>query len=105
MATTSEDTATRDLAITGAASMRQQMDQILSEISAGKFNIDSIFKIEGNAALNHLYVLKILERFAGIGKVRARGGLDVLKISHKCRFSSLESRQREALVKEFADEC
>ncbi len=102
MATTSEDTATRDSAIAGAASMRQQMNQILSEISAGKFSIDSIFKTDGNAALNQLYVLKILERFAGVGKVRARSGLDVLKISHKCRFSSLEPRQREALIKEFA---
>ena len=102
MATTSEGTATRDLAIAGAASMRQQMDQILREISEGKFSIDSIFKTDGNAALNQLYVLKILERFASIGKVRARSGLDALKISHKCRFSSLESRQREALIKEFA---
>ena len=102
MATTSEGTATRDLAIASAASMRQQMDQILREISEGKFSIDSIFKTDGNAALNQLYVLKILERFASIGKVRARSGLDALKISHKCRFSSLESRQREALIKEFA---
>lgn len=102
MATTSEGTATRDLAITSAASMRQQMDQILREISEDKFSIDSIFKTDGNAALNQLYVLKALERFASIGKVRARSGLDALKISHKCRFSSLESRQREALIKEFA---
>ena len=102
MATTSEGTATRESAIANAASLRQQMNQILCEISEGKFSIDSIFEIDGNAALNQLYVLKILEKFAGIGKVRARSGLDVLKISHKCRFSSLESRQREALIKEFA---
>ena len=102
MATTSEGTTTRDSAIANAVSMRQQMDQILCEISQGKFTVDSIFKIDGNAALNQLYVLKVLESFASIGKVRARSGLDSLMISYKCRFSSLESRQREALIKEFA---
>ena len=51
-------------------------------------------------ALNRLYVVKVLESFKVVGKIRARQALDDLRIEYKRKISNLTSAERDALLRE-----
>jgi ribosomal protein S13 len=48
--------------------------------------------------LNQLYVVKVLESFSHVGKIRARQVLDALQISHKHKIGVLNQDQRTLIV-------
>lgn len=101
MATTPVGLDFRSAALARVLSARQQMDKVLVEISEGSRSIVSVLNGSDDEALGRIYVVKVIESFGDIGKVRARQVLDELEISHKKRTADLAVNERDALVKKF----
>lgn len=101
MATTPVGLDFRSVALARVLSARQQMDKVLVEISEGSRSIVSVLNGSDDEALGRIYVVKVIESFGDIGKVRARQVLDELEISHKKRTADLAVNERDALVKKF----
>lgn len=101
MATTPVGFETRDIAIAGVLDLRLKMNQVLEQIADGVRSLSSVLQSSDELALNQLYVVKVLELFSNVGKVRARQTLDDLKISHKQKIDSLSDQQRAQLLEAF----
>lgn len=83
MASSSIDLESRHSAIARVSSARRDMTEILLEIAADKRSIAMVLQSSDEEALNRLYVVKVLESFKAVGKIRARQALDALQIEHK----------------------
>ena len=100
MASSSIDLESRQSAIARVSSARREMTEVLLEIAADKRSIAMVMQTSDEEALNRLYVVKVLESFKVVGKVRARQALDALQIEHKRKISNLTLVERDALLRE-----
>ena len=100
MASSSIDLESRQSAIARVSSARREMTEVLLEIAADKRSIAMVLQTSDEEALNRLYVVKVLESFKVVGKVRARQALDALQIEHKRKISNLTLVERDALLRE-----
>ena len=73
--------------------------RVMMEESFGP--VVGIMKVSSDEeALNRLYVVKVLESFKAVGKIRARQALDALQIEHKRKITNLTLVERDALLRE-----
>ena len=100
MASSSIDVESRQSAIARVSGARREMSEVLLEIAAEKRSMGAVLQKSDEEALNRLYVVKVLESFKVVGKVRARQALDDLRIEHKRKISNLTSVERDALLRE-----
>ena len=100
MASSSIDVESRQSAIARVSGARREMSEVLLEIAAEKRSMAAVLQKSDEEALNRLYVVKVLESFKVVGKVRARQALDDLRIEHKRKISNLTSVERDALLRE-----
>ena len=100
MASSSIDVESRQSAIARVSGARREMSEVLLEIAAEKRSMGAVLQKSDEEALNRLYVVKVLESFKVVGKIRARQALDDLQIEHKRRISNLTSAERDALLRE-----
>lgn len=98
MATMPVGFGTREIAIAGVLDLRLQMNQVLEQIVSGERSLTLVMQPSDELPLNQLYVVKVLESFSSIGKIRARQALDDLNISHKQKICNLSDHQREQLL-------
>jgi hypothetical protein len=101
MATAPTTRKTRELLLAEASKLRGQISEMLEEIADEKFSLDDLLNRRQDQVLAQIYVVKVLEKFSKIGKVRAREGLDALHIAHKHRFGDLNAEQAKVLLREF----
>ena len=97
MATSPADINTRENAISAVLRLRVEMNKILEQIANGERSLSSILQPSDDLPLKQLYVVKALESFSQIGKIRARQVLDELNISHKHKIGELSQNQRESI--------
>ena len=100
MASSSIDLESRQSAIARVSSARREMTEVLLEIAAEKRSMAMVLQTSDEEALNRLYVVKVLESFKVVGKVRARQALDALQIEHKRKITNLTLVERAALLRE-----
>ncbi len=100
MASSSINVESRQSAIARVSGARREMSEVLFEIAAEKRSMTAVLQKSDEEALNRLYVVKVLESFKVVGKVRARQALDDLRIEHKRKISNLTSVERDALLRE-----
>ena len=100
MASSSIDVESRQSAIARVSGARREMSEVLLEIAAEKRSMTAVLQKSDEEALNRLYVVKVLESFKVVGKIRARQALDDLQIEHKRRILNLTSAERDALLRE-----
>ena len=100
MASSSIDLESRQSAIARVSSARREMTEVLLEIASGKRSMAMVLQKSDEEALNRLYVVKVLESFKAVGKIRARQALDALQIEHKRKISNLTLAERDALLRE-----
>ena len=100
MASSSIDVESRQSAIARVSGARREMSEVLLEIAAEMRSMAAVLQKSDEEALNRLYVVKVLESFKVVGKVRARQALDDLRIEHKRKISNLTSVERDALLRE-----
>ena len=98
MTTTPVGLLNREAVIAGVLDLRLKMDQVLEQIANGVRSLSEVLQPCDDLALNQLYMVKILESFSSIGKIRARQALDELKISHKLKACNLSEQQRTQLL-------
>ena len=100
MASSSIDLESRQSAIARVSSARREMTEVLLEIAAEKRSMAMVLQTSDEEALNRLYVVKVLESFKVVGKIRARQALDALQIEHKRKITNLTLVERDALLRE-----
>ena len=94
MATSPADINTREIAISAVLELRVAMNKVLEQIASGERSLTLVMQPSDELPLNELYVVKVLESFSQIGKIRARQVLDSLQISHKHKIGLLNQDQR-----------
>ena len=94
MATSPADINTREIAISAVHELRVAMNKVLEQIASGERSLTLVMQPSDELPLNELYVVKVLESFSHIGKIRARQVLDSLQISHKQKIGLLNQDQR-----------
>ena len=94
MATSPADINTREIAISAVHELRVAMNKVLEQIASGERSLTLVMQTSDELPLNELYVVKVLESFSHIGKIRARQVLDSLQISHKHKIGLLNQDQR-----------
>ena len=98
MATSPAGINTREIAISAVLELRVAMNKVLEQIANGDRSLSLILQPSDELPLNQLYVVKVLESFSHVGKIRARQVLDALQISHKHKIGVLNQEQRTLLV-------
>ncbi|MFM8689067.1 MAG: hypothetical protein ACKODR_09965, partial [Acidimicrobiaceae bacterium] len=61
-------------------------------------SLSAVIQTSDELPLTQLYIVKALESFSHIGKIRARQVLDELKISHKQKVGELSQKQRQLII-------
>lgn len=85
-----------------ARAVRKEMVEVRVRLANASLSLaEALGDTSPDAAVNRLYVLKLLESLPGVGKVRARRVMSDIGIVGKRRVLELESSQRAALMKEF----
>ena len=98
MATSPAGINTREIAISAVLELRVAMNKVLEQIANGERSLSLILQPSDELPLNQLYVVKVLESFSHVGKIRARQVLDALQISHKHKIGVLNQDQRTLIV-------
>ena len=98
MATSPADINTRKIAVSTVRELRVAMNKVLEQIASGERSLTLVMYSSDDLPLNELYVVKVLESFSHIGKIRARQVLDTLQISHKHKIGLLNQDQRTLIV-------
>ena len=98
MATSPADINTRENAISAVLRLRVAMNKILEQIASGDRSLSAVIQTSDELPLTQLYIVKALESFSHIGKIRARQVLDELKISHKQKVGALTQKQRQLII-------
>jgi hypothetical protein len=98
MATSPAAINTRELAISAVLELRVAMNKVLEEIANGTRSLSSLLQASDELPVIQLYVVKALESFSQIGKIRARQVLDELKISQKKKVGDLSHEQRRLII-------
>ena len=98
MATSPAGINTREITISAVLELRVAMNKVLEQIANGDRSLSLILQPSDELPLNQLYVVKVLESFSHVGKIRARQVLDALQISHKHKIGVLNQEQRTLIV-------
>lgn len=98
MATSPAGINTREVAISAVLELRVAMNKVLEQIANGDRSLSAVMQTSDELPLNQLYVVKALESFSQIGKIRARQVLDELKISHKQKVGELSQKQCQLII-------
>ncbi len=92
----------RKSVIANAYTLRCEMSQVLLDIANGNLNLsDVLIKNVDHEATKRLYLVKALDSFKHIGKVKARRLMDELEITVKRRIESLSNSELQALLEKF----
>jgi hypothetical protein len=107
----------RKSVIASAYSLRCKMSQVLLDIASGSVKLSDLLKEDSvdtvdtfdtfdtvetfSAAIKRLYLVKALEAFQHVGKVKARRLMAALEITEKRRIESLTINERQALLEKF----
>ena len=107
----------RKSVIASAYSLRCKMSQVLLDIASGSVKLSDLLKEDSvdtvdtvdtfdtvetfSAAIKRLYIVKALEAFQHVGKVKARRLMADLEITEKRRIESLTINERQALLEKF----
>jgi hypothetical protein len=82
--------------------LREEIAQLCDDIASGRETIQSVFAVSADVdaplSKTYVYVVKIVERVPGIGKVKARKILDALSISERCHLGDLTPEQRTQIL-------
>lgn len=98
MATSPAGINTREVAISAVLELRVAMNKVLEQIASGDRSLSVVMQTSDELPLTQLYIVKALESFSHIGKIRARQVLDELKISHKQKVGELSQKQRQLII-------
>jgi len=86
--------------------LRDEIARLCDDVAGGRLSLQSIFTglANGDAPLanNYVYVVKLIERIPGVGKVKARRILSELDISERCHVGDLTPEQRSIIVEQVA---
>ena len=92
----------RRVTIERARTIRNEMAEVRVHLASGSLLLaDALSATNPNAAVNRLYVVKLLESLPEIGKVQARRVMSEIAISEKCRVADLQTHQRAMLIAKF----
>jgi hypothetical protein len=101
----------RKSVIASAYSLRCKMSQVLLDIASGSVKLSDLLKEDSvdtvdtvetfSAEIKRLYLVKALEAFQHVGKVKARRLMAALEITEKRRIESLTINERQALLEKF----
>ena len=107
----------RKSVIASAYSLRCKMSQVLLDIASGSVKLSDLLKEDSvdtvdtvdtfdtvetfSAAIKRLYIVKALEAFQHVGKVKARRLMAALEITEKRIIESLTINERQALLEKF----
>lgn len=82
-----------------ARTIRSEMSSVQVNVANGSLTLaDSLSTKDAQAAVNRLYVVKLLESLPEVGKVLARRVLSEIGIDEKCRVADLQQSQRALLI-------
>ncbi|MFM8663394.1 MAG: hypothetical protein ACKODI_06050 [Acidimicrobiaceae bacterium] len=98
MATSPAGINTREVAISAVLELRVAMNKVLEQIASGDRSLSAVIQTSDELPLTQLYIVKTIESFSNIGKIRARQVLDELKISHKQKVGELSQKQRQLII-------
>jgi hypothetical protein len=91
--------AERSATIERARTIRNEMADVRARLARGSLLLtDALSNPNPDAAVNRLYVVKLLESLPEIGKIRARRVMGDIGIAEKCRVLELKSNQRSMLI-------
>ncbi len=89
----------REATIERASAIRGEMDDVRARLASGSLTLaDALNTDDPDAAVNRLYVVKVLESLPDIGKVRARRVMSESGVAEKCRVLDLSPSQRALLM-------
>ena len=92
----------RKQALAKAAVARRKRAELKAQLKAGKLSLDQLLAKGGDDTVGKMKVVTVLESLPGVGKVRAGKLMERLEISATRRVRGLGSKQKEALLTEFA---
>ena len=86
--------------------LRDEIARLCDDVAVGRLSLKTIFTGVGDEgaplANNYVYVVKLIERIPGVGKVKARRILSELDISERCHVGDLTPEQRSIIVEQVA---
>lgn len=92
----------RRQALEKAADARRKRAVLKAQLKSGKLSLAQLLSRSADDTVGKMKVATVLESLPGVGKVRARKLMERLEISATRRVRGLGSKQREALLTEFA---
>ncbi|TRZ71511.1 MAG: hypothetical protein D4R95_06630 [Actinobacteria bacterium] len=98
MTTSTELRRLRVEAVTPLAQLRQQIDVLLSAISSGSRDIESVLLHDADSVSNLTYIVKLIEVVPGVGKVGARQVLSAVDVLENDLAGNLTVAQRTNIV-------
>jgi hypothetical protein len=90
-------------ALAKAAEARKKRAELKERLKTGNLTIKDVLDRKGDDIVGKMKVSAVLEALPGVGKVRARKMMERLDISASRRVRGLGTKQREALLTEFAN--
>ena len=89
----------RRATIERASAIRSEMSKVQVNVANGSLTLaDALSTKDTDAAVNRLYVVKLLESLPEIGKVLARQIMSEIGIAEKSRVVDLQPSQRAMLI-------
>jgi hypothetical protein len=86
--------------------LRDEIARLCDDVAAGRLSLQTVFTgtedEDASLANNYVYVVKLIERLPGVGKVKARRILSELGISERCHVGELTPGQRSIIVEQVA---
>lgn len=89
-------------ALLKAAQARKQRAELKGQLKSGEISLSQLLARKTNETVGKMKVSTVLESLPGVGKVRARKIMERLDISTSRRVRGLGTKQKEALLTEFA---
>lgn len=93
----------RRQALAKAAEARKKRAQVKEALKNGRTSLPDILERATDEIVGKMKVSAVLESLPGVGKVRAKKIMERLDISESRRVRGLGAKQRDALLKEFAN--
>ena len=86
--------------------LRDEIARLCDDVAVGRLSLLTVFAgtedEDASLANNYVYVVKLIERIPGVGKVKARRILSELDISERCHVGDLTPEQRSIIVEQVA---
>jgi hypothetical protein len=90
-------------ALAKAAEARKRRAALKEQLKGGQMTLKDVLDRKGDDIVGKMKVSAVLEALPGVGKVRARKLMERLDISATRRVRGLGTKQRDALLTEFAN--